>query len=383
MKVLRLIGSLDPSHGGPPVSSLNSCIAAQQAGAETTFAFPVEKEMSGAVSGAIDRLRAAGVDVVTFPSSSWLGKRGRSWGLSGPLARWIGRHKDRFDLIHCHGAWQMVSLLAARDSGKHRQPLLLTPHESLTDFDIRQTRNSLTRPLKCWLRRYFLKRFDLFVVASQLEARDSLPATISESNRVAIIPHAVAESAQAPPRATSDQPLHIGYLGRLHRKKNVGLLIEAISTIEAPVSLTIAGTGPEEKRLRRLALELGINDRISWLGFVDSAQKTEFFRTIDVLALPSDYECFGMAAAEALASGIPVIVSEETGIAEILRHTGGGDIIKPGRRDIERAIRALQDNPDRLADLTRHAGAAAKSALSLSAHGDSLYREYEKLVAAK
>ena len=42
MKVLRLIGSLDPRHGGPPVSSLNSCIAVQRAGAETTFAFPVE-----------------------------------------------------------------------------------------------------------------------------------------------------------------------------------------------------------------------------------------------------------------------------------------------------------------------------------------------------
>lgn len=386
MKVLRLIGSLDPRHGGPPVSSLNSCIAAQRAGAETTFAFPVDGEPSGPVAEALGKLRAAGVDIVTFPASSALGSRGRSWGLSRPLARWIARNRQRFDLIHCHGAWQMVSVLAARGPSAARPPIMLTPHESLTNFDIAQTRNALTKPLKSWLRRYFIKRFDLFVVSSRLEARDSLPPSVGQSHRVAVIPHAVeqATSAAASTNETTDPgSLHIGYLGRLHRKKNIDLLFNAISRIDHPVSLTIAGAGPEETRLRKLAFDLGITDQITWLGFIEEPEKADFFRAIDVLALPSDYECFGMAAAEALASGVPVIVSDQTGIAEIVRDKGGGDIIEPNRKDMERVIQALVEEPERLAGLAQHARDAARSALSISAHGDALYREYERLTARR
>lgn len=384
MKVLRLIGSLDPSHGGPPVSSLNSCIAAQRAGAETTFAFPVDGEPSKPVAEAVNKLQAAGVDTVTFPASTALGSHGRRWGLSRPLARWIAQNRHRFDLIHCHGAWQMVSVLAARGPSSARQPILLTPHESLTNFDIAQTRNALTKPFKSWLRRYFINRFDLFVVASRLEARDSLPPALEQSHRVAIIPHAVVPATdKARPAQGDAEPgaLHMGYLGRLHRKKNVDLLLSAMSRMDHRVSMTIAGAGPEEKQLRKLAFDLGISDRITWLGFIDESQKAEFFRAIHVLALPSDYECFGMAAAEALAAGVPVIVSKRSGIAEIVRDQGGGDIIEPTRQDIERAILSLVNQPGKLAVLAERAGNAAQAALSLSAHGDALYREYERLTA--
>ncbi|MBT5048812.1 MAG: glycosyltransferase [Rhodospirillaceae bacterium] len=391
MKVLRLIGSLDPRHGGPPVSSLNSCIAVQRAGAETTFAFPVEGEPSGAMAAALGNLRAAGVDIITFPASTAWGDRGRSWGFCRPLARWVARNRHHFDLIHCHGAWQMVSVLAARGPRADRQPILLTPHESLTDYDIAQTSSPLTKPLKSWLRRYFIRRFDLFVVASNLEARHSLPPAVEQSDRVAVIPHPVMDGAVAATQAdtTAEQisaapgGLHVGYLGRLHRKKNVDLLLDAISRIDHPVSLTIAGTGPEEKQLRKLAFDLGLGDRVTWLGFIEGPRKIDFFRTIDVLALPSDYECFGMAAAEALAVGIPVIASAQTGIAEIVRDQGGGHIIEPNRKDIEGAIRALADDPGRLAGLAAGARNAAQSALSFSAHGDALYREYERLAARR
>ena len=61
MKLLRLIGGLGPEHGGPPVSSVSACIAAQRAGAETTFAFPITDEPRGALADAVVRLRAEGV----------------------------------------------------------------------------------------------------------------------------------------------------------------------------------------------------------------------------------------------------------------------------------------------------------------------------------
>ena len=112
---------------------------------------------------------------------------------------------------------------------------------------------------------------------------------------------------------SSDTPLRLGFLGRLHQKKSLSLLIKAPPKGDTNISLTIVGIDPEEEALKTKANALGITDRINWLGFV--RDKEAFFEQIDILVMPSEYECSGMAANEAIAS-------YKTGIDEIIKTTG-------------------------------------------------------------
>jgi glycosyltransferase involved in cell wall biosynthesis len=381
MKVLRLIGGLDPSHGGPAVSSMNSIIATQRAGAEITFAIPLEPSGRSAIEPSIKRLEQEGVTVVTFDCATGLEKLFPGWGVNRELASWIRQNRQDFDIVHCHGAWQMVTLLTSFSSGQ-RPATALTPHESLTNFDIAQSPNAVTKFLKPRLKARFLKKFDLFVMSSGLEARDSLPGDIAASPRTAIISHPVyddtSRTLSAREAASSDTRLRLGYLGRLHQKKNLGLLIEALTKLDTNVSLTVAGTGPEEETLKAKAGALGVGNRINWLGFIHD--KEAFFEQIDVLVMPSEYECFGMAAAEAIVDGIPAIVSRETGIAEIIEYYGGGQIIEPATDQIVSVIVEFLEQPDRRDALSQQAIQCAEQALSFKKHGAATVTAYQKLL---
>ncbi len=382
MKILRLIGGLDPSHGGPAVSSMNSIIATQRAGADITFAIPLEPSGRAAIEPSIKRLEQEGVSVVTFECAKRFENLFPGWGINRELASWIRQNRQDFDIVHCHGAWQMVTLLTSFSSGSG-PATALTPHESLTNFDIAQSPNAATKFLKPGLKARFLKNFDLFVMSSGLEARDSLPRDIATSSRTAVISHPVYDDTSrtltARGSTSSDGSLQLGYLGRLHQKKNLGLLIEALTKLEARVSLTVEGTGPEEAALKAQAAALGVSDRITWLGFIND--KKAFFEQIDVLVMPSEYECFGMAAAEAIVDGIPAIISRETGIAEIVDHHGGGKIIEPNTDQIVSSVDALLENPERRIALSQEAIRCAEQALSFKKHGEATVAAYQKLRA--
>ncbi len=277
----------------------------------------------------------------------------------------------------------MVTLWTARRAG-NRPPVVLTPHESMTDFDMAQSSSLLTGMLKRRLRRFYGRRIDLFVMSSHLEARDSLPAGIEGSDRIAVIPHPVCDETkdQPAPNAVKSYPggLELGYLGRLHAKKNVHIILQALQGTDQDITLSIAGSGPELASLKALSATLGMDHRVTWLGFIDGDRKQQFFCDIGILLMPSDYECFGMAAAEAMTHGVPVITTPDTGIAEIIRTEGGGDIVAVETAALRAAIETLSQDPDKIVEQGRHAAEAAHKSLSFANYGATMMRHYETLL---
>ncbi|MPY70084.1 MAG: glycosyltransferase [Alphaproteobacteria bacterium] len=382
MRVLRLIGSLDPAHGGPSVSAVSSAIASQRAGAETTFAFVAAQGTPD--PPAVARLHNEGVRTERFAYCSAAGQRGVAWGVSAGLLERLRHGLRDFDIVQCHGAWQMATAAALAPGGEGRARCVLTPHESLTDHDVEGASRRSLGLVKQWLRARILTRFDRIVYSSEIEARDSVPAALAGVARSGIVLHAVFdERAAAQPvaaRPGRGEALRIGFLGRLHAKKNVAILIEALA--HAPgVRLRIAGDGPERERLRALAGACGVADRIEWLGFIGEAEKQEFLAEIDVLAMVSDYECFGMAIAEAMVAGVPVIVSEETGVTPLVRDAGAGLVAARKAEAVADAFnRMAADENTRLA-MGARAAKAARDHLSFAAHGAAMAACYEALLA--
>ena len=385
MKVLRLIGGLDPRHGGPPVSAVNSCIAARRQGIETTLVYGYEPANAGAIAPTLERLAAEGVAAIGLPYARIRPDTSRSWGVCPSLPRWLMTHRRDFDLVHCHGAWQAATAMTLMLVATAGRPCVLTPHESLTEFDIIQSPRPILGFVKRALQPTWLRGFDRVIVASPIEARDSEPPHIAGRVRFSIVAHAVFDERRrtAMPRNGSLRPgtLRVGFLGRLHGKKNVDLLIRALSRLPPQVTLAVAGDGPEHESLQRLAKEIGVASRIDWLGFIGEDAKASFLAGIDVLALPSAYECFGVAAAEAMAAGVPVIVSPDTGVAGTVTRCDAGAVADASVDSIAAMLATAAASTERLAAWSAHAIDAAQVHFSFAAHGRALIDCYERVMS--
>ncbi len=379
MKVLSLVPGLDPARGGIASAATSMLLAARKVGVDSVVAVPQHgRLMTEAPSRVlIDLLERSGVVVKSLPALSWPRAAAYRWGISPAQARWTARHIADFDLVHVHGVWGMspvIGLAAGRLAGK---PIVVTAHESLTTFDIDGSRSASRRRQKQLLKSLYLRYATLFVLGSELESQASLPP--SAHQRIVYLPLVDADGevpALRPHREKRD--LRVGFLGRVDPKKNLDLLIDATARLPDHVHLVIAGDGPADlvNSLRRRADDLGTGDRVEWLGFIEPGDRTRFLEDLDLLAMPSSFESFGLSAAEAMLHGVPVLVSERTGIAEVISRHGGGTITRVTVPAIARAISDLDADRGALTAIGSCGQAAVREELNYTRIGQSLREAY-------
>lgn len=130
-----------------------------------------------------------------------------------------------------------------------------------------------------------------------------------------------------PTKPPASRPLTLGYIGRLVEEKGVHLLLEAASKLAGEWRVRIVGGGPLRDELALFSHELGIAERVDWVGQVPSTQMPAQYHEMDVLVLPSLTrpnwkEQFGRVLVEAMASGIPVIGSDSGAIPGVVGNAG-------------------------------------------------------------
>ena len=129
-----------------------------------------------------------------------------------------------------------------------------------------------------------------------------------------------------------------------------------------------------------MAKSIGVETRITWLGFVRGKEKAQFLNSIGLLVVPSEYECFGMVAAEAMSEGTPVLVTPETGVAEVIQRNEAGSVVPPTVPTLVAAIADLMQNRSRLTAHSSRGVAAVHDTFSFSAHGKALANLYSELI---
>ncbi len=167
----------------------------------------------------------------------------------------------------------------------------------------------------------------------------------------------------------------VGYVGNLAREKGPDVLVEAMAKLvqrsARAVDLAIIGAGAVEPELRARAGELGISDRVRFLGRRVHDEVPQWISAFDVLCLPSRREGCPNVVLEALASGRPVVASAVGGVPELLRKDNG--ILVPAEQPA-----ALAEALDRSLDRTWDADALRATVPSLS--WDAVARTYDRLV---
>ena len=367
---------IDPEEGGTSEVILTTTTGEIDAGISVTLASP--STGSAGERRSVETLTSAGAEVMLFPLPG--GGLFRRWAISPSLLVWMGRNVRRFDVAHVHGAWGLVpvgALCLLRISGVAS---VLTVHEALTDYDLRQTARRHLVPLKRIGRRLILSLADDVVVASDLERRHSAPSRA----RVAVIPHPVASRAATTSAEFRRTSAVVGFIGRFHEKKNLPLLLDALSRLPG-VELLVAGHGeqPAVHRMRILADRLGVADRVTWLGWIGPDERAAFYQQIDVLAMPSMYECYGMVAAEAMSNGKPVVVTETTGAAELARRSRGGLVTGQDPAQIAEALRRLLSDPELKRSAGMLAAAFAAARLTPREYGHTILDVYRSARSRK
>jgi glycosyltransferase involved in cell wall biosynthesis len=388
MRILRVIDSLDPRVGGPATSALASAISISRLGIECDIAVVVRPgDTETAWWGRVEQeSRREGVGLRPFPVSAPK-LSPRHYDPSAALLTWLlRRNRRRYDIVHAHSPWTGACVLSSTIAALGNVPVVLTPHEVFTPFDL-SSGGIRIRAAKQTGRRVYGRIADLIVCSSPLEMRDGVSAGLP-ADKITWIYHPVID--ERAPRPQPQRPvrtrkgLRVGYLGRLHTKKNVSLLIEAVGRLDGQAYLVIAGRGDAtlEKELRHDA-ERHLPGRSDFIGWISGDDKVRFLTEVDVLAMPSDYECFGVAAIEALAAGTPVIVSDRVGIADIVRTEHVGQVISASVDSIALALRRYRDDPEACYKDAARAPAAALANASLAVHGERLAIEYARILTAR
>lgn len=382
LRVLHVIGALDPEFGGTSEVAVNMCIASQRAGIRTTLVFAADARVEDVIQVVEDRLTSEGVTVRRFRTLPLMAFYARRWGISIGMCRWIMRNAGRFDVLHIHQTWGLAQIAALIAAMVWRHPCVVTPHESLTNYDVDREK----RLVKSLLKRWYLTASASVWVTSPLEADDSIPPRHRSKSRVVPYPLSPSEpSAVSLARRGFGNALTVGFLGRLHPKKNVDLVVRALALAPDGTRLRVAGDGPAalKQSLLGCAADVGVASRVDWLGFVARKNRAAFLESINVLVLVSEYESFGLAVAEAMAHGLPVVVSARTGIAAIIQKYQCGIVVEPRVADVAAALQRLADDRELANRMGTQGPVAVREKLSMDAYGAGARSGYRLLASSQ
>lgn len=308
---------------------------------------------------------------VAYPILCIGGRRIGFGTLAPPLLFWRAwRLLRRYDVIIAHQAlWPaFVATLAAR---LRRRPIIVKLGNSGERFDLDILQRS--HWYGAFARRFLLRHVTRFIATSGA-VRDDLHRAGIPAERITEIPNGV----MLPPSPLKREPravLHAVFVGTLTRKKNVAMLLEAMAHLIPAecgrITLTIVGDGPERTTLEQQVAALGITDRVAFLGMV--ADPTSTLASSDLFALPSHTEGLSNAALEAMAHGLPLLLS----------HTGGNPDLVPstvpvaGQSFVCGATGILVDpeSPDEIASALQWFISHRNDRLQMGEHARSLVEE--------
>ncbi len=337
-RVLHVIPSLAPRTGGP-VSAIAKMVQTQIAMGMKVEVVASDDDGCG---GHLSPSEAVAVDAPCH----FIPKRANFYTYAPGFSDWLRRNLARFDLVHVHGLFSHMCIVAGREAKHAGVPYLVTPHGIANRYGLKH--KPLRKRLSLFLfDRPFLKGANMVHMTSALEAEEFMDLGLNVKTR--LIPIAVQEQqAGSKARLEQQRPELSGkdyalYVGRINPIKNIEALIDAFGLLKARgehLELVIAGDGDHAytESLKKRAAAAGVADRVHWLGFVTGNQKDDLYAGARCGALVSLSESFGMAAVEAVSAGVPMLLTHGVAVASDLATAGCAVEVPPDAAGIAEGL---------------------------------------------
>jgi phosphatidylinositol alpha-mannosyltransferase len=234
--------------------------------------------------------------------------------------------REKFDLLNFHEPW--IPFLSRQILINSDTANVATFHATLPDTPISRTVMKVVTPYT----RSILKYIHNYTSVS---APASAYVTELSGRPVTIIPNSVDLSVYTNPGKRDDtkEIKTIFYVGRLENRKGVKYLIKSFGLLHSTkpnIRLIIAGDGPDREKLQAQVEELGLDDVVTFAGFISDEQKIKYLHTADLFCAPALYgESCGIVLLEAMATGLVTVAGNNSGYATVMKGFGALSLVNP------------------------------------------------------
>ncbi len=354
MRILQIIPSISLVYGGPSqmVLGLSAALAAKNI--DVTI---ITTDSNGDIGQLpLDvtlnqPIKQNDYQIIYFRCYPW-----RRYKFSLSLLQWLNENAGQFDLAHIHALFSPVTTFAATIARGHNLPYVIRPCGMLDPADL-QKKKLLKQIYGTLLEGPNLAGAAAIHFTSKEEAKISERFGLGNTGKMPVpqdlvIPLGVT-AGLSPKKLRESQVPIILFMSRIEPKKGLDLLIPALESIlESGIefSFILAGSNPQDADYEtqiKVQIHNSILARYTTItGFVSGDFKHELLTNADLFVLPSYYENFGIAVAEAMAAGVPVAISDRIHIAEDIRQAEAGWVGPLEVGAIANSIKSALLNPD-------------------------------------
>lgn len=331
MRILHIVGSINPAAGGPS-EFIRMMIEYSPQGYDSEVA-------------TLDSPDSVFLADLPFQVHA-LGAKRSAW-YSARLLPWLKANRDRFDGVIVHGLWEFTGLAALLAFGG-RKPYIVFAHGMLDPYFKQRYPLKHAKKWIYWMfAQYWVLRYAARVMFTTTLERDLAQksfwlwrwnASVVSCGADPELPNLTELKATFHPiypemRSLNGPVSLLLFMGRIDPKKGCDLLLHAFAAV-APahpeLHLVMAGPDPQGLRtdLQVITDAVGVGERVHWPGMLRGDAKWGAFAACEAFILPSHQENFGIAVAEALACGRPVLISDQVNIAHEIASDGCG-LVEP------------------------------------------------------
>jgi glycosyltransferase involved in cell wall biosynthesis len=348
MKILHVIPSVASVRGGPSQAVIETVKALQNFGVEAEIVTTNDNGNDLLDVPLRQCIEYKQVPVRFFPRFSPGLHSIREFAFSGQLTAWLWQNASNYDLLHVHAIFSYASTAAMAIARLKGVPYIVRPLGQLCEWSLQQS----TRKKKIYLdviERSNLNYSQGLHLTSEQEQQEV--SRLGLGLHSFVLPHGLSvplpisdahSRLREHLKVAADEPV-ILFMSRLHPKKGLDYLIPALAKLtHHRFTFVIAGSGSKEyeAEIESLVTSNGIRDRTYFAGFLEGETKNLFIQGSDLFALTSHSENFAVVVLEALAAGVPVVVTPGVALASVVQQHQLGYVTQ---LDVPAIASALED----------------------------------------
>ena len=333
-----------------------------------------------------------GVKVIYFKQKSFLRFLSRSgWNFSFDLINSLRKRIEQFDVIHISEVWSYSAAFASYYSLKFKKPYIVSPRGSLYPYTFKK---KIWKKLPYYhlVAKKILKRALLIQYVTEDE-EDQSHSFLKLKNKAVVIPSGIdfSEFSMLPEKSELQNKFPflkgkkiILFLSRINWIKGLDILLDSFKEIAKTrndLHLLVAGEdlGDGYKEVvKGWVKEGGIEDMVTFTGLLKGKDKIMAYAGSDIFVLPSYSENFGMVVIEAMACGVPVVISDKVGLSKNVKNYDAGVVVNNKTEDLVKALKTLL-NDDELRKTYAEKGKKFAQHYNIENVADMMINAYKEL----
>jgi len=279
----------------------------------------------------------------------------------------LTKRVSKYDLVHITAVWNFPVLVASLSCLIKNKPFIISPRGTINYEAINLRSKYLKRLYYNMLAKHYIKRASALHFTSQDE-KDNVIKSLRLNNKFFIVPNGLdlSKFKKLPLKGAFKEKFpslngkrYILFLGRINLKKGIDILLESFKDVLGvynDIYLVIVGSSDDNylNILKKMIANMKIEDKVIFTGFLSGDEKLAAYVDAEFFVLPSRSENFGMSVIEAMACGLPVLVSDKVGISKEISINASGIVFENEINKLTKAISNLFEDKAKKETLSKN-----------------------------